>query len=125
MLESVVGQKCEKLLFGGLDLSANAVSPMAYKDFRKMCTSQETEFFQSGAETNEQIEDLFWINSCTSEKKYAINNPMSLFEKDVLLWNLDQFTKDQSNIHSTQTHHSLNVCIILHGSIYLTFFINK
>lgn len=99
----VVNQVGEKLLGGAISISTDS-SQMTYAKFVEI--SKEKEEKLSGL-SMEEIEDTHWRQIC-SERKYAINNNISLFG-DVKIWNLDKLTKTESNIHSTKPHHMCDV----------------
>lgn len=71
-----------------------------------MAKQKENELGLSGLSVDE-IESMHWKQIC-AEKMYSIDNDISLFG-NVHIWNLDKFTKTESNIHSTQRHHTLDV----------------
>lgn len=48
----------------------------------------------------DEIEDFFW-ETISKKRAYSLDNELSLFPDDVLVWNLNQFTDAQSNIHTT------------------------
>lgn len=68
---------------------------MSLKDYRS-----------KAAETPVIDEDEFWAN-IKEERIYSIRNKISLFGDKTLLWNLNDFTKDQSLIHSKPSHRYL------------------
>lgn len=80
---------------------------MPYSAFEELSKREENELGLSQLSVDE-IEKLYWDRICL-QRKYAINNNMSLFGDNTTIWNLDKFTNAESNIHSTQTHHELNV----------------
>lgn len=71
-------------------------------------------FFGSEELSVDAIEDMHWRMLCKTEKIYAMNNAISLFGDSVNIWNLDKFTNMESNIHYAETHHGLNVRILIH-----------
>lgn len=68
--------------------------------------------------TVQEIEDVFWAKIETEEKSYAMNNEISLFGNDVALWNLDRFTRAESNIHSSAPHQTLKVNFLRKIALY-------
>lgn len=99
----VVNQVGENLLGGAFSISTDSTQ-MAYARFEEISKEEETKL--TGLSVKE-IEDIHWMKMC-SERKYAINNKISLFG-NVRIWNLDRFTKTESNIHSTQPHYNCDV----------------
>lgn len=108
ILPIVVMQKAEKLTGGASRLSMDSTT-MAYAEFEHLSKQKEIELFGPTGVSIQQIEDLHWAKNCTDQRLYAINNNLSLFGDDVLMWNLDRFTKHESIIHSARTHHVLDV----------------
>lgn len=52
----------------------------------------------------QQHENLAWAN-VEAPKLYSMDNDISLFDDGEVLWHLDRFTSDESNIHWEQSHH--------------------
>lgn len=67
-----------------------------------------------------EIEDKFWEEEISKPRIYSINNPMSLFDDSVKIWNLNQLTKDESWIHSKPAHRFLKVSYCLTRQYYKT-----
>lgn len=107
-LQTVVNQSATKLPGGAFNLSFTYLQ-MSYDEFEETAKAKELELGLSGMSIDE-IENAHWRHIC-SPRNYSIDNNISLFG-DVQIWNLDQFTKTESNIHSTRTHHTLEVSVI-------------
>lgn len=82
---------------------------MAYSEFEELSKQQECELGLANMSIDE-IEKLHWAQIQT-EKKYSISNSISLFGNDVMLWNLNKFTKIESNLHLTKPHYESNVSV--------------
>lgn len=84
---------------------------MSYDEFEEISKQNEIELFGlcglSGMYVNE-IESMHW-SRISNERKYSISNNTSLFGDDVVCWNLNKFTRAESNLHSTRPHYELNV----------------
>lgn len=107
MLETCAEQIIEKLPFGCFDVFTGNVCEMKYGEFKTL--AQNSTKIQP---TNvEEVERLFWENiSSTAQKKtYSINNSISLFGDETKVWNLNNFTRDESIIHSKPSHRFLKV----------------
>lgn len=113
ILSSIVKQKPKKLALGGFDLLPSAFKLMSFENFVKFSEQKKKKLFGTRSLSIEEIENLHWEKLCSVEKCYSLNNSMSLFGDDVNVWNLDRFTKSESNIHGSQTHHTLDVSLIL------------
>lgn len=113
MLTTILKQKATKLKHGGFDLSLDPSKPLAmtFGEYAKMSVSNEKKWFGKNRSLA-NIEDQHWLKLCKTNKLYAMNNQISLFGDDVTTWNLDRFTKAESNIHGNQTHHTLDVSMI-------------
>lgn len=74
---------------------------MPYGEFEAMAIQKGFELFEMSID---EIEEAHWAKICT-EKKYAISNNLSLFDDRVKLWNLNSFTKAESNIHWARPHY--------------------
>lgn len=81
---------------------------MTHANFKNLAKQKEIEL-GIDALSIDQIEALHWDKNTTTERLYSIDNAISLFGDDVLLWNLDCFTKRESIIHSRSTHHTSEV----------------
>ncbi|XP_055306843.1 lysine-specific demethylase 4D-like [Sitodiplosis mosellana] len=100
ILKTVVNQVGEDLSGGAFSVSTDSTQ-MTYSEFEEWAMFAEANL--SGL-TIEEIEDQHWANMHL-ERKYAINNEISLFG-DVQVWNLDELTKNESNLHFAQPHHN-------------------
>lgn len=107
-LATVIEQKSHKLMLGGFEVAPSTETSMTYRDFAQISQQKDEEFSSLSIE---QIEDMVWekMEDYEMNKSYAINNEISLFGDDTCVWNLDRFTKSESNIHTTKTHHSQKV----------------
>lgn len=92
-----------------MELSTTTSEPMRFDEFVNSSTEQARSFFGESKPTIEQIEELHWSELMKSEKKYSIDNELSLFGTDCKVWNLDRFTIKESNIHGITTHHTQRV----------------
>lgn len=95
--------------YGAFSLSTE-IEQMPYCEFKKITKEKESELFGDREFKIEEIEDLHW-QKISEEKMYAIDNPISLFGNETVVWNLDRLTKLESNIHFKRTHHELDVSI--------------
>lgn len=99
--------KTTPLLHGGIELDSRK-SDMTYGQFKKISQEKDAEFRTHNLSA-EQIEDIYWKNITTAETHYAADNDRSLFSDEVLTWNLNKFTRKDSNIHFKQTHDMIRV----------------
>lgn len=76
---------------------------MRYGEFMKLAKSTSDREFSI-----EEIEEQFW-QTIGAETIYSLHNKISLFGDETEQWNLDRFTKAESNIHFETTHHSVKV----------------
>lgn len=117
ILQTVVKQSAEELLGGAFNLLTEH-SQMNYGGFEEAAKAKEMELGLPGMSIDE-MENAHWLHIC-SPRDYSIDNNISLFG-NVQIWNLDRLTKTESNIHSTQTHHtldvSMNFCIDRHTRV--------
>lgn len=102
-----MNQTCEKLMYGAFNLSVEH-SEMRFEEFEETSKQKENELFGLNGMSIDDIENMHWSQICT-ERKYSINNNMSLFGDCVKIWNINKFTKSESNIHATQPHYGLDV----------------
>lgn len=107
MLEMVAKQVCEKLPSGCFDVSIGEAIQKDYISFKADAETKMTKLCGDQQLDVKQMEDIFW-SQITKEAEYSMNNNFSLFG-DVSIWNLDRFTKDESNIHTKPSHHALKV----------------
>lgn len=91
-------QSFEKLLLGGYEMSYEKNQDISYQEFRSRTSSENYD-----NKSLNEIENSFWETLSTEHRLYSIDNQLSLFSGDVEVWNLNQFTKYQSNIQFTQT----------------------
>lgn len=98
MLEMVVTQNCESLPYGCFDVSIGESMEL---DFASYKTKVESESSKINGMSDGQIEDVFWAE-IAKDSVYSLNNNFSLFGDTVKIWNLNQFTKDQSIIHTKE-----------------------
>lgn len=103
ILATCVTQIAEKLSLGCFDISVGESRQMNYKEFKNLAESNTIEY-----KNLQNAEDTFW-NNILNDRVYAVNNAFSLFGDDTVVWNLDQFTRDDSFIHSKPSHHHLKV----------------
>lgn len=106
ILPMCITQCAQKLPFGCFDVLIEESREMTLEEFKNLATSKIVDI--------NEAEDVFWRN-VMEKKPYAINNPTSLFGDDTLVWNLDKFTRDESNIHTykTVTSSPQGGCIII------------
>lgn len=98
-----VKQAAQKLPRGCVDVSiANLSHSMTLSEFKEKLRPD------IDGENMEAIENQFWAG-IMKERIYSINNLMTLFGDATKVWNLDTFTRDQSNIHSKPSHRFLKV----------------
>lgn len=69
---------------------------MTYAKLSNLAKKTEDKF---EGKTIEQMEDLFWIGLGKTEALYGMDNQFSLFLEDCTVWNLSQFTQNESLIH--------------------------
>lgn len=86
-----VTQTVRKFPFGCFDVLVSDPCEMTYEEFKAQAEMKATENIN-------EAEDMFW-SQITKDRVYSINNSFSLFGEDTKVWNLDQFTKDESCIH--------------------------
>lgn len=75
---------------------------MKYEDFRNSAMAKDVDYVslkKCEEEYWRQIDDRIFDSSLDSPL-YAIDNRMTLFPKDHKLWNLNEFTKEESIIHN-------------------------
>lgn len=94
MCTNIYEQSRGKLLLGGSEIINTEKDPMSYGEYANMAKEHEDELF------DREPEKMFWANQ--KSNLYSIDNKLSLFGKDVLLWNLNNFTNVHSNIHGTR-----------------------
>lgn len=121
VLSTVVSQKASKLLGGAFNLTTEH-SSMTYGAFEKLSKENEIELFGANAPSIDEMESLYW-SKIADEKLYAISNSISLFG-DCESWNLNSFTKAESNIHSTQPHYLLDVSTIFISYMWIKIFLD-
>lgn len=105
ILPTCVTQITEKLSLGCFDVSVGESNQINYKEFKRLAEINTIEFANI-----ENAEDTFWDN-IRNDRLYAVNNPFSLFGDETMVWNLDQFTRDDSCIHSKPSHRLLKVSV--------------
>lgn len=105
-LPTCVTQTVEKLPFNCFEVLIKESRAMTHGEFKMH--SEEKAIEMTFTDDNE-AEDLFWSQICSGERIYGINIPMTLFGNEAMVWNLDKFTKDQSNIHTKPSHRLLKV----------------
>lgn len=103
ILTACVTQTSEKLAFGCFDVLNSDCREMTLEEFK---TLAEVEISLNV----DEAEDAFW-GQVTKERIYAINNSISLFGDETLIWNLDTFTSDESSIHTKPSHRHLKVSV--------------
>lgn len=108
VLATVLKQKGTKMLEGAFMFSTES-EQLTYLEFQKMAREKEKELIAGRDLSLREIENLHWQNMCETERKYAVNNAISLFGEGTIAWNLDKFTKVDSNIHFKKTHHEMDV----------------
>lgn len=84
---------------------------MSYGEYVELSNAKAQSLFGGRELCIEDIEEMFWEKISTDEKYYAIDNQLSLFGEETKIWNLDQFTSAQSNIHWEKTHHEVKVSV--------------
>lgn len=95
VLEKVHTQKCSALLLGAKQVFfGDEEVSKSYAQFA------EDAFARDDDATVAEIEDAFWSKGIEEPRKYSIENELSLFGDDVMTWNLNTFTSNQSNIHA-------------------------
>lgn len=100
ILSYCVKQKVNKFDANSFEVFLSDKIEMEFHEFKKL---------SEGEVYNEKdAEDVFW-NNITKEKLYSINNTFSLFSEETKVWNLNNFTKDDSLIHTKPSHQSLKV----------------
>lgn len=100
-LNSVVNQSADELKSGVFDLFTNDVKSMTYSEFVELAKAEAKDFFDGRKLSIEQIENIYWENT-TNNRHYAIDNDLSLFDRNTKEWNLARFTNVESNIHFTE-----------------------
>lgn len=105
----VVQQKCSKFLKGGYNLTNELTEEVTYKQFKDFCKTFEKKR-DLDKKSMEEIEDIFW-KTISKKRAYSLDNELSLFPDDVLVWNLNQFTQVQSNIHTTPCRKKVRICL--------------
>lgn len=90
-----------------MELPFDDVQSMSYGEFVELSNAKAQSFFGDRELSIEDIGEIYWEKICTDEKYYAIDNRISLFGEETKIWNLDQFTSAQSNIHWEKTHHGI------------------
>lgn len=95
---SVLEQKCKKMPKGGFELSNHPKEKMKYKDY--ILRAEQTMDANLKMMSLDGLEDQFWDSICKTSKMYSYENEFSLFEDQVLTWNLGTFTSAHSNIHA-------------------------
>ena len=104
VLPRCLKQTGKKICKGVHDVHLEESEEIKYGIYKSDALRQE----EADTELDEKsIEDEFWMQ-IEQERYYATDNPMSLFG-DAKVWNLDQFTRDESNIHSKPSHRTLKV----------------
>ena len=106
-LKTVVTQVGEDLSGGAFSVTTESTE-MTYSDFEKYAVAAEEDLSDM---TFQQIEGQHWSNMHI-ERKYAINNEISLFG-NVVLWNLDTLTSKEPNLHFSKPHHHYEVNFVL------------
>lgn len=98
-------QSVEEIAHNVYHLINETVDPITYGQFKSEAMAAKIEI-----DDEKSIEDMCW-SMVTKDKSYAANNPVTLFNMNVDIWNLDKFTKDESNIHSKPSHRLLKVSV--------------
>lgn len=108
LLPTCVTQSVQKLQSNCFNVVVTQSRPMTYVDFKAI---SETKAIEVNFTNFTEAEDIFWSQICVGEKIYGINIPTTLFGDETAVWNLDKFTKDQSNIHTKPYHRLLKVSV--------------
>lgn len=108
VLPNCVTQTVEKLSKNCFCVSTSDLESMTYGKFKAILEAKAADIhFENVIEAEEKFWDQL---RCGSNKMlYGINIPTTLFGKEAIVWNLDKFTKDESNIHSKPSHRLLKV----------------
>lgn len=91
---------------GGIEVIHTSSHSMSYGDFVQEWKEIE-QTFEIENLSIEGIEDMYWARICNGEKKFAINNPISLFG-EFSVWNLNRFTEKDSVKHARSQHTNRN-----------------
>lgn len=110
VLPTCVTQTVVKLSKNCFDVLTSDTESMTYGEFK---TISEAKAADLHFENTNEAEEKFWehIRSGRNEMLYGINIPTTLFGNEAMVWNLDKFTKDESNIHSKPSHRLLKVSV--------------
>lgn len=114
-LDSIAIQKLNLLENEGLESSLTfKKSTTNYKQFVNYAGSVKLD-------DNSNPEDIFWDGRPKKNNiQYAINNNISLFGDDVIIWNLNKFTNAESKIHGSPTERKVSQCSLFMLIIYFT-----
>lgn len=104
VLPRCLKQVCKKISPGVFDVFFEESPETTYGAYKSKAEANEA---NERLQDEEAAEDECWAQ-VTKERAYATDNPISLFG-DAVIWNLDNFTRDESNIHSKPSHHTLKV----------------
>lgn len=106
---SIYEQTREQLCLGASEVVNEKKYPMSYVDYANMVKKNESELIET------ELENSFWADD-KNKILYSIDNSLSLFGENVLLWNLNNLTNVHSNIHGTR---------IENASFILKLFLNN
>lgn len=110
VLQTCVTKKVSKLPKNCFDILIKETTSMTYGKFKRVSEAMAAGMPVFNDE--KEAEDGFWQTlASANDMPYAINVPTSLFGNDTIVWNLNNFTRSDSNIHSTPSHQLLKVQI--------------
>lgn len=125
IFEGIYEQTAVEFPKGGYDLDVKEHANMTAGEFRQYAREKHLAYYgEKEVPTIIEAEDMHWSELCKSKKLYAMNNSMSLFDEECKVWNLDQFTSNESLIHYKDTHHRHKVCIYIFNVFFLFDSIN-
>lgn len=96
------------MLKGGYQLHIEQIDNMSYALFKEQALQKEQTL---SSKTLNEIEDLFWKEPLSATRIYSVDNEFSLFGDKLLTWNMNEFSRKDSEIHGEAPHYNLQVSI--------------
>lgn len=107
VLTNCVTQTVAKLSKNCFDVLIKETTAMTYGEFK---SASEAKAAGIHFNNENEAEDNFWGQLGSGLNiPYGRDIPKSLFGDETIMWNLNKFTKSQSNIHTTPSHQLLKV----------------
>lgn len=108
VLTNCVTQTVAKLLKNCFDVLIEEITAMTCGEFKSVSAAKAAAGIHFNNEN--EAEDNFWQQLGSGPNiPYGINIPKSLFGDETIVWNMNKFTKNESNIHTTPSHQLLKV----------------